>query len=398
MMTTELSQRAGMIGKAFSIARDPSRVSYSIDELEGEQAFHAVRDDWNMLWNESIDATHFQLWEWQYLYWKHLMPSSIPRFMMLRDPDGRIRAIALLVLSRDPATGLMTTGFIGEMRSDYNMILAGKHVPLSEGVVLLSAIIERSKSSSAALSLTSISENSWTAQVIQFYQSREGQCDSLFRVFDTESYSMPLPSSVDDYVMSLGLRARRHFGYERRRLAKTCAIEFQVHEGRDVSDKVIDQIEEVDLARWGCDSMYQRPARRTFERCVIKMLSERGILRVFLLSLEGKAAAFAWCAVVRGIVEIDRVAYDPSIPSRLSVGKVANYFAIEECIRRGYTEFDLGRGGEAYKSWLGARAKKLFNLQVHRSRLDHVVGSIGHRLISRAHKQQWLRHAYRKLL
>lgn len=372
------------------------QTSFAVVELEGEQAFHSLHVEWDALWQESTDATRFQLWEWQYLYWKHVTPQAVPRFATLRDESGRCRAIAVMVRTRDQMTGLMTTGFVGRMRTDYNMFLAGKDVPESVGVDLLRTVVRRHRRRFAALSLTKIPADSWTARVIEAYCACEGGLDGLVEVSKDKSYTVRLPSTVDGYVASLGQRSRRAFGYDRRRLEKECGTEFRVYEGAEGIDAVIDQIEAIDISRWGAESMYRRPGRRAFERNFIKALAKRGLLLVFLLNVDGKPASFIWCALVRGVVEVDRVAHDPSFLSKLSVGKVAHFYAIEECIRRGYAEFDLGRGGEAYKSWLGAEPEKLLNFQVYRSGLDRAAQRWGAHLGSLLRKQKWLRNAYRK--
>lgn len=369
--------------------------SFTVSEQEGEQTFHALRSEWDALWEESTDVTHFQRWDWQYLYWKHVTPQAIPQFATLRDEQGRCRAIGLLVRTRDPKTGLMTTGFAGGMRSDYNMFLAGNDVPIDAGVELLRAIVSRQRRRASLLALRNIPADSWTARVIEKHLTN-GEGDNLFELSEGESYAIPLPRTIDEYIAGLGQRSRHAFGYDRRRITKECIVEFRVHESADHIDVLLDQIEMVDVARWGAESMYRRPQRRAFERSIIKALAKDGLLLVFMLYVDGKPASFALCCLVRGVVEVPRIAHDPSFPSKLSIGKVALFYAIEECIRRGYSKFDLTRGGEAYKGWLGARAERIVNLYVHRSKFDLIAQQCGVKLGVVMRKQTWLRDAYRK--
>lgn len=369
---------------------------FTVKEFKGEQAFHDLRPDWDALWRESADATHFQLWDWQHLFWKHVAPDAVPYFATLWDSAGRCRTIAALIRTRDPKSGMMVTGFIGSMRSDYNMFLVGKDVPESAGLMLLRHLLKYHRHRSSSLKLINVPAESWTGKVVSAYRAECAVDDRLIGFMYGEGHTVLLPSSIDEYVSTLSQRARRHFGYERRRLEKGCKIEFRVHEGINGIEEIIDQIEVIDLSRWKSESMYSRPQRQALEKGVIRALAERGNLLVFLLYINGKPATFAWCALVRGIVEVDRIAYDPSLPSKLSVGKVANFYAIEECIRRGHTEFDLTRGGEAYKGWLGAVPRKLINFEIHRSQFDRLFQKWGAKFGAVVRKQEWMRTAYRK--
>ncbi|MEK7412793.1 MAG: GNAT family N-acetyltransferase, partial [Planctomycetota bacterium] len=267
-------------------------------------------------------------------------------------------------------------------------------VPESAGMDLLRTVIRRQRWRAPTLALMNVPAESWTGRVIQAYGTRqEGETAELT---ESASFTVRLPRSIDEYVSGLSQRARRDFGYDRRRLAKEHVVEFRVHEGIEGIDEVIDQIEAIDIARWGGESMYRRPAQRAFERSLIKALAARRLLLAFLLYVDGKPATFAWGGLVRGIVEVARIAYDPALLPKLSIGKVTNFYAIEECIRRGYTEFDLARGGEAYKAWLGAVPEKLLTIQIHRSPMDRLAQRLGRQIGAAVRKRQWVRDLYRR--
>lgn len=372
--------------------------SFTLTEFEGEKWFLAFRQEWGELWEESVDSTQFQLWSWQYAYWKNITPDAVPHFFVLRNAAGRMRVIALLVCSRDPANGIKALGFVGGRLSDYNMLLSGNDVPVQEGRRLLSRIFGKFRWPFPSIKLLNVPMNSWTGQVLSDYLPDLVDCSRVCTISYGESHAVLLPKTIDDYVNSLSQRARRHFGYERRRLSQACRVEFKVFEKPDGLSVILDQIEKIDLARWGSESKYRRPARRNFERSFIESLAEAGKLVVFILYLDGVAASFAWGAVVRGRVEVNRIAYDPGFPSKLSVGKVANFYAVEECIRRGYVEFDLTRGGEMYKSWLGATPSKLLSVEIFRSRLDSLIQQSGYKVADFVRRQNWLKQFYRKYI
>jgi len=363
---------------------------------QGEQAFLALRHDWDLLWQESRDATHFQLWDWQYLYWKHVLPHSNPEFVTLRDSDGKLLAVILTLRARSAETGLPVTEFAGGLRSDHNMFLVAPGLPASAGTDLLGAFMRRNRRMAPSIVLRNIPAHSWTAGLLakELPPSRFGH--GLAEVTHDDSYGLPLPATVEEYVVGLSPRSRRHFGYERRRLAREAEVKFLVRQGTEDFDKTISDIEKIDKNRWGSESIYSRSERGSFERSLIRALAEKDLLLTFLLYVNGNPASFAWGAVVRGVMEISRIAYDPTFPAQLSVGKVANFYTVEECIKRGYVEFNLGRGQEVYKSWLGAKPNKLVTYRIYRSRLDRNIQLWATKLGKAVHKHKWIRDFYRK--
>ena len=119
-----------------------------------------------------------------------------------------------------------------------------------------------------------------------------------------------------------------------------------------------------------------------------------GIYRAFLLYLDAKPTAFVTGAVVRNVLKVASIGFDRSVAANLSVGKLSNFFAIEHCIEHGLTEYDLTRGGEEYKKWLGAFPRTNLHVRVYRSKLDRLVESRAKEMVSFLRRQNWLRQFY----
>ena len=154
----------------------------------------------------------------------------------------------------------------------------------------------------------------------------------------------------------------------------------------------------VDRARWGNNSRYCLSSERSFQRALAQALCDMGIYRSFVLYLNGRACAFVSGAVVRSSLKIASIGFDRSVPGRLSVGKVTNFYAIEHCIEHGYKEYDLTRGGEEYKKWLGAVPSMNLHVRRYRSRLDKVIDSSSKKIIDALRNQNWLRRFYQAML
>ncbi len=123
-----------------------------------------------------------------------------------------------------------------------------------------------------------------------------------------------------------------------------------------------------------------------------------GIYLAFVLYLDGRPRAFVKGAVVHNRLKLESIGFDRFLPGRWSIGKVANFYAIEYCIQNGLEEYDLTRGGEQYKKWLGATASTNLHVRWYRSRVDQLADSAGTKVMSFLRKQEWLRSLYQKVI
>jgi CelD/BcsL family acetyltransferase involved in cellulose biosynthesis len=162
-------------------------------------------------------------------------------------------------------------------------------------------------------------------------------------------------------------------------------------------EHAIECIEAIELSRWGPTSFYSEASKRAFERDLLRALAERGTLDVYMLYLDGKACAFVWGAVVRNALEVDRVAHDPAAAPKLSIGKVANFHAIEACIAEGYCHYDLTRGSDAYKKWLGGTERANIRFRVYSSRWHRLPYALEREARALARRARWLTPRLRRL-
>jgi CelD/BcsL family acetyltransferase involved in cellulose biosynthesis len=216
--------------------------------------------------------------------------------------------------------------------------------------------------------------------------------------WETHTYAVPLPDTIEEYLKQLGPRSRRDFRYDRRQLCNEFSVDFRAYSSLETLNEALDAIEVVDRARWGSNSRYCLSSHRSFERSIAKALVEMGIYRAFVLYLNGIPRAFVTGAVVRNMLKVASIGFDRSVPGKWSVGKVGNFYAIEHCIESGLKQFDLTRGGEDYKKWLGAVPSNNLHIRHYRSRLDELVNSGGRSIVSFLRNQTHLRGVYQKLL
>jgi len=367
---------------------------HTIVDFEGDQAFHALKEEWQKLWWLSEDATESQSWHWQYLYWKHLAPKSHPVITVARDAHGDCVALAAFFICRDPSSWVSKAAFLGGKRPDYHLILARPNIPTTVGLRILEQFALKFGKRVPYLELSNVPLNSYTGTVIRQFLADGTAPQATTLRWETQTYAVPLPKTLDEYLKQLGPRSRRDFRYDRKKLGNDFSVDFRVYSTLDNLGEALDAIEMVDRARWGLNSLYCVSSQRSLERSLADALCEMGIYRAFLLYLNGKPCAFVTGAVVRNLLKVSSIGYDRSLPRNLSIGKVTNFYAIEYCIQHGHKEYDLTRGGEEYKKWLGANPSTNLHLRHYRTRFDELLDSRGKRIVSFLRSQSWLRRIY----
>jgi hypothetical protein len=175
-------------------------------------------------------------------------------------------------------------------------------------------------------------------------------------------------------------------------------VEFRVYAGENLLDEALDAIETIDRARWGTNSRYCVAAQRRFEREVAHALCSMGIYRAFVLYLDGKPRAFVTGCVVHNQLKVSSIGFDRFLPGRWSIGKIANFYAIEHCIENGLEEYDLTRGGEQYKKWFGATPSSNLHVRWYRSTVDRFAESGAKKVVSFLRDQDRLRSLYQRVI
>lgn len=176
---------------------------------------------------------------------------------------------------------------------------------------------------------------------------------------------LDLPGSYDDYVQSLGKKARHELRRKVRRLETAGAATF--HFASDAERAaVLDRFFALHRLSRGEKADFMTPDVAWFFRDVADALASLDRLRLGVLSFDGADAAVLFGFALGRVIALYNAAYDPGIAS-LSVGTVSHAWAIREAIASGYTTYDLLRGDEPYKYDLGAHDRWLGRLDAERS-------------------------------
>jgi CelD/BcsL family acetyltransferase involved in cellulose biosynthesis len=169
--------------------------------------------------------------------------------------------------------------------------------------------------------------------------------------------NIPLTGTYEEYVASLG--RRENLRRREKWLYRQPGVSIEVARTPDEAALAVERFLELHRARWsvegGSDGLSDE-RHETFHRVAVRMLAERGWLRLYTLFAARRPVASVYGAVHNRKFLYYQSGYDPAWRSK-SVGLVLLARTVQDAFAEGVTEFDFLRGDEAYKTeW--ARAER----------------------------------------
>ncbi len=161
--------------------------------------------------------------------------------------------------------------------------------------------------------------------------------------------------SFDAYLAARGKSAKKTLAWKARRFARRPDSSFEIHTGGGDLDRAMAAFKKVYATSWKEPERYPGFIDRLMQDC-----SDRGMLRLGNLYLEGEPVATWFIIVSHGTAIGFKTAYDPKVPSNLSVGGVLTYEVMKYLIdEEKVSRVDFGIGDEAYKTqWLSSRRER----------------------------------------
>jgi CelD/BcsL family acetyltransferase involved in cellulose biosynthesis len=301
--------------------------------------------------------------------------------------------LAAFERARDVESGMLKLCFLGNTRADYNVLLTQPGLPVEIGVEALEHLVEAARRSAPFVEFQNVPSESWSGSVIRALYEKLPRSRTLLKTRAT--FAIDLPGSENEYLSHLGSGTRWRLRRDMRRLETEHKVDFRTY--RDADEECLQAVEAVDRARWGHESRYRVPARRQFEHAIARAMAEQGVYLAVVLILDGRPAAFVWGGLIRDRLLQDRTGHDPTLPPKLHVGMVANFYAVRLAIQQGLKVFDLTRGRENYKQRLGATEHTNLTLRVYRSVPDRKLTESCEITMARLQSSKTLMRAFHAL-
>jgi CelD/BcsL family acetyltransferase involved in cellulose biosynthesis len=178
---------------------------------------------------------------------------------------------------------------------------------------------------------------------------------------------LELPATWEDYLGSLNKKDRHELRRKIRRLFDSGAsVDFDVlSEQADVVAAMDDFLDLHTRSRQD-KTEFMTPEMESFFRRMASAMSAEGLVRLFMLRVNGKPAAAVLCFDAGSHLYLYNSGYDPEF-SNLSVGLVSKALCLRWAIENGKTGLDFLRGDEPYKYDFGAQDQQIYRLTLRRS-------------------------------
>lgn len=312
-----------------------------ISELTDVAQMASLKSEWQELVASNPDATLFQTWEWQSLWWEHF---GHGRLWILAVREGE-RLVGLAPLFRAPYHGLplRRLSFLGTGISDYlDVITLPEYAPACREAFL--GHLARRRGWWDLADLQQLPEGS-----LLTWSPAPEEVRARLILQDVCPY-LRLPSDWDSFAATIGKKLRSNIGYYRRLLEREFRLECEVVADGELP-AAMEELFRLHQHRWrrrGLPGAFARERARKFHRAVARAFLERGWLRLHRLRLNGETRAVLYCFRYgdRGYYYLG--GFDPEL-SRYSLGTVLTAEAIRDAILGGAREFDFLRGDEPYK-------------------------------------------------
>jgi CelD/BcsL family acetyltransferase involved in cellulose biosynthesis len=195
------------------------------------------------------------------------------------------------------------------------------------------------------------------------------------RVLDRPGYASPrleLPESADALMASVSRNLRSQVGRRRRALEREGALELRTVRDGPADGPALDAFLAVEASGWKRKSgtaILANPRTERLFRAFAECASRAGVLRLYLLELDGRTVAADFGAAVGGTGFLMKTGYDEEL-GRLSPGLVLRAEVLRASIEEGLRAYDFLGGTETYKLQWGAVPRPRVELVAFRGPLE----------------------------
>jgi CelD/BcsL family acetyltransferase involved in cellulose biosynthesis len=325
----------------------------------------AIVPEWAALNDQSARGTIFLTPEWQ-LTWLDTIPGVSPRYIVVSDETGRMRALLPLAL-RNRRVGRLT---LRTLELGGEAVSGGDHLGLvvraeDAAAAWRAAVpVVRSCAASADLVRFASMDAAEAASAIAIVPTGAGW--SACHPRDEVAPCMPLPAPGGDVLAAVRSTRRAQFRNYGRRFARTFPSSvIAVNEERVPLDAALDALKALHASRWqsrGESGVIADPTFETFERRFAKRAFARGWLRLYQLFVEDRVVAALFVVQHRDVASFWIMGWHPEY-AKWNVAKLLFIHSMRAASEEGARSYDFLRGSEDYKFQFPVDAPALLSRQ-----------------------------------
>jgi CelD/BcsL family acetyltransferase involved in cellulose biosynthesis len=346
----------------------------TVEEISSVEGLEGLRDAWEEAQARSVPDNVFVTFDWALAWWRHFGAGRRLRVLVLRDGA---RAPAILPLWEGPLwrrwTPFRKIQLLGTGLSDRLDLLLSEDPSESVERALRHLLARPMRWD--VLDLREIPEGSPAVPAIRTASTRLGlECEVSV---DSESPYLAIESDWETFFTTrFGRRWRKTLRHNARQLEAECGPVLTTFKAAPDGSQLLSRLAAMpqDVQYHGTDrrSIFGSGPKRAFFEEIAQRFSRRGWLRLGVLELAGKVAAFRFAFQYAGKY-FDYFTGFHRDYAKVSAGTVLLTQVIEDCFRSGLTEVDFLRGTEPWKAVWTDRRRHNLRVRVYRPGLRRSV-------------------------
>ncbi len=328
----------------------------SIEKANGEDVFASLQAEWRQLFAAGKCSSPFLSWEWLSVWHKWFGAGRTP-FILKAYRENRLIGLLPLCWQEKKVLGMRFNrlGFIGETQggADYLDLIAKPE----DKAEILSAIFDflKKENDFDVLCLENLASDSATVGFLQNFTKRQ------LRYTGLTSAICPQINLSEGWEAVLK-QSKRNSNFKRRlkQLEKMPDFEFRSITSPDEAQAAFERFFHLHQRRWlnnGGSELSGHPRLVSFQRDLIPMLAQTGLLRFDEIWVEGECRASIYGLDDGQTFFYYNSGYDLDWSNK-SVGLVLIGLSVKNAIARGNSLYDFLRGDETYKfDWANQKAE-----------------------------------------
>jgi len=366
-----------------------SNRSISIQIARGAQSISEFGRDWDDLFERAVDASPYLSRPWASTFIAEGRLPGAPLFVLAWCGT---RLVALLPLAIRSFLKARIAAPIGTGQGSYLGLLLDPGY--SVAVEAMADRIVSEKIFDVYYSADLSSEDAATNDLLDELTKR-GYCRR--RVVRNPCYCIRLGTSFDEYLKRKIPRGERRYKlrYQEKKLYKSADVRVTRYVGRDITPEVNRRVADIQLESW----MNRRGAAvlgQPFYQKLMANMAEGGFGRVWVMTLDGDDAAFAYSFVAHGQHHYYWPAFKLKYESSLSIGQMLLMHVIREACQDGILLFDFVHGEAEYKRFWSTDSYSVYRAAAGRGVCGRFVAGL-YFIEWQLARMKWLKSFYRRL-
>ena len=357
--------------------------------VEGPAGISQFADAWDDLFDRAVDAPPYLSRWWAGTFVEEARLQGSPLFILAWSNK---RLVALLPLAIRKSLSVKIATPIGTGQPTYLGLLLD---PAYRSVIAnLADLIASKRLFDVYCSGDLSSQDAATDRLLGQLQKRGYSCRKVLR---RPCLWAKLGCPFDEYLERNIPRSKRRskLRYKEKRLYKSAGVQVRRYVGRQITPELNRRVADIQLESW----IHKRGGAvlwQPFFQKLMANMAEGGFGRLWLMTIDGEDAAFAYSFVAHGHNHYFWPAFKLKYESQLSIGQMLLMRVIRDCCADGIESLDFMHGDAAYKRFWATDSHNVYRVVASRGLRGRLIAGAYYLTWSLGRSER-LRSAYRRI-